>query len=497
MDNSTPFFKAFGPLLFGKPPVNSIEKILAEIASCPTLSQLRATFGAFIPHALLAPTPSGKNSRQRIFSLDVVFWAFLEQVQNPASSCREAVRRLIAFASTKLRGQKQLSISANTAAYCKARARIPIETLDHIHQHLAERMDGNIPTTSLWHGRKVRLVDGTGVSMPDTPSNQERWPQSSSQQSGCGFPLIKLVGLFCMHSGALLRAAYDSIHTHESRLFQRLWDVLEKGDLLVADRGFFSFSAIASLLARSVDSLIRLPENKLRIAIGQHLPKTDTFDVVIEWKRPKTCPKTLAPEEFEQLPASIQVRVVRYRIAIPGWRSQLVTIVTTLLDKAIASGQFAALYARRWQIELHFREIKIHLHMDVLRCMTAEMIERELRMHFIAYNLIRCIMQKAALLHLSDLSQLSFKGTLDTVRQFANAIWTVENKPRLLAALIEQLLLVVACDWIACRPNRVEPRRKKRRPKNYPLLNQPRSQYKETSPVAQIPAAADPKTVLS
>lgn len=476
MRSSTPFFKAFGPLLFGKPPVSALAQAFAKISQCASLAQLRQVFGSFVPQALLAPTSSGDNSRQRIFSLEVVFWSFLDQVQTPNGSCREAVRKVMADTRRKFPREKATPMSPNTAAYCTARAKIPTDTLDQINEHLVERLHRHIPQADLWHGRHVKLVDGTGVSMPDTPANQASWPQSKSQKPGCGFPSLNLVGIFCMLSGALVKAAHGDRHTHETKLFQSLWGALDRGDVLVADRGFFSFSAFAGLLAKGVDALVRLPEKKLRVAIGSQLPKGKSFDVIITWKRPAQPSPAQSPEEFAFLPVSLPVRVVRYTISRRGFRTRSVTLATTLLDAAIPASDLAELYFRRWDIELHFREIKIHLNMDVLRCHSPHMIERELRMHYIAYNLIRCVMQKAALTHDVDIKRISFKGCLDTVRQFANAACGAEDKPRTIAALIEEMLLAIARDPIPSRPGRSEPRARKRRPKNYRLLTRPRHQ---------------------
>jgi len=310
--------------------------------------------------------------------------------------------------------------------------------------------------------------------MPDTDENQARWPQSQNQKPGCGFPVMNLVGIFCLLTGALVKAAYGSRYIHEHTLFRELWGSLNQGDLVVTDRGFFSFFTFAALLARGVDSLMRMPERKLRKAIGSQLPKAANFDVVVSWRRPAHRPFWMSQEAFALLPESIPVRVVRYTVAHRGFRSQSVTLVTTLLDPSISDSEFADLYFRRWGIELHFREIKIHLNMDVLRCLSPRMIERELRMHFIAYNLIRCVMQKAALTHDVDLRRLSFKGCLDTLRQFANASSGAEDKPRTIAALVDDMLRAIARDPNPLRPNRSEPRVRKRRPKNYRLLTKPR-----------------------
>ena len=496
MRHTTPFFRAFGPLLFGKPPVSALAQAFAIFSKSRSLSDLRKAFGSFVPHALLQPQPSGLNSRKRIFSLEVVFWSFFDQVQTPNGSCREAVRKVMAFVRRKLPSDQDLPMSANTSAYCQGRARIPLDVMDKINLHLVERMDNHIPKDQLWHGHRVRLVDGTGISMPDTPENQASWPQSKSQKPGCGFPLMNLVGIFCLHSGALIRAAHGNRFAHETKLFKSLWATLKKGDVLVADRGFCSYGAMAALMARGVHTLMRLPENKIRKAIGSKLPKSDSFDVLISWKRPTQRPRTMTPEEYAALPKTLFVRVVRYKITQKGYRTQSVTLATTLLETSIPAADLAKLYLRRWGIELNFREIKIHLNMDVLRCLTPHLIERELRMHFIAYNAIRCLMQKAALTHHVELKRISFKGCLDTVRQFANATSGAEEKPRTISTMLEEMLLAIAKDLNPRRPGRSEPRVKKRRPKNYRLMTKPRHEMGPL-PHRKVGVENTPKTALS
>jgi len=357
-------------------------------------------------------------------------------------------------------------------------------------------MQNHIPQDQLWHGRRARLVDGTGLSMPDTPENQASWPQSKSQKLGCGFPLMNLTGLFCLHTGALIQAAYRNRFAHETKLFKSLWGALKKGDVLVGDRGFCSYGTIAALMARGVHTLMRLPEHKIRKAIGSKLPKSDIFDVLISWKRPIQRPRTMTPEEFENLPKTLFVRVVRYKIAHKGFRTQSVTLVTTLLESSIPAEDLAKLYLRRWGVEIHFREIKIQLNMDVLRCLTPHMIERELRMHSIAYNALRSIMQKAAITHSVDLNRISFKGCLDTVRQFAHATSGAEEKPKIISAMLDEMLLAIARDLNLHRPGRSEPRVKKRRPKNYRLMTKPRREMGPL-PHRKIGVENDPKPVLS
>lgn len=229
MRNPTPFFHAFRRLLFGKAPRSFHRKLRARLAANPSLGELRETFGSMIPDALLSPETGGSNSRQRLYSSRVTFWAFLAQVLSPESPCREIVRKVQAWWSLS----HVLEMSAATSAYCQARARLCPQVLRRIHEHLAGRLERNVPQDSLWQGRIVKIVDGTNLSMPDTLANQAAWPQPSNQKPGCGFPMMKLVGLFSLASGALLDFATGTLHIHESQLLRTLWDRMSK-------RGMFS-----------------------------------------------------------------------------------------------------------------------------------------------------------------------------------------------------------------------------------------------------------------
>jgi hypothetical protein len=204
MSFATPFFHSFKSLLFGKPPVSSLKKAMASLPKLTSLAQLRQLFGSYFPAALLAQNRFGHNSRQRIFSQEVTFWAFLDQVLTPLGPCREAVRKIMAWHRFENPRGPIGDMSADTSAYCQARLRLPVQTIKDINTHLVARLQTNTPTDTLWHGRRVKLVDGTGISMPDTAANQALYPQSSSQKPGCGFPLMNLVGIFCMSSGAAL-----------------------------------------------------------------------------------------------------------------------------------------------------------------------------------------------------------------------------------------------------------------------------------------------------
>ena len=464
---STPFFSALFPLLFGRPPCRELKNLQARASGSDSISELRKALGQFVPDALLGRhTQSGRN---RLFTPLVTFWAFLSQVLSPQSACRDAVRKAQAWWSLG----RRLPVSTNTSAYCQARSRLSDQTLLAIHRQTAQRLECNVPTDSLWLGRRVKVVDGTTCSMPDTAESQKAYPQPGSQKPGCGFPMMKLVGLFCLASGALLEVVRGTLRVHESQLFRHLWPHLYPGDVLLADRGFCSFFSLSSLQERGVDCLMRLHQRRrVDFRRGKRLGPED---IVLHWTKPAQRPETLNAQEFSALPDSLTVRQIRLHPKIKGFRVRTIVLVTTLLDPiAFPVEVLGELYFQRWSVELHFREIKTLLRLDILRCLSPQMVHKELLLHMIAYNLIRCLMQQAAICHHVDLSRISFKGTLDTLHHFADVIRAAAAKPRRRAQLYSEMLRLIATDQLPIRPLRSELRAKKRRAKNYQLLTKPR-----------------------
>jgi hypothetical protein len=436
---------------------------------------LQQVFGYLVPEALLSRAKAAPTGRDRIFTPVITFWAFLSQVLSKDSSCRAAVLKILAWGQFELPAQKQPS--ADSSAYCRARKRLEDKTLTAINAQLADRLERHVPERSLWHGRHVKIVDGTGLSMPDTAANQAQWPQSKAQKPGCGFPILKLTGIFSLASGALLHWAQGSKHVHESTLLRSLWDCLCPGDILLADRGFCSFLQIANLLHRGVDSVMRL--HQMRSGDLRQGRRLGPADRLITWTKPVKADTHCSAQEFAALPKTLSLRLISYRISTPGFRTRQVLLVTTLLDPLLHPvAALASLYFQRWSVELHFREIKTLLGLDVLRCKKPEMVLKEVRMHQIAYNIVRALMQQAALQYHVDLSLLSFKGALDAMAHFSHAIQAAQGKPRQQKVLLDSLLKTIARDRLPQRPGRVEPRAKKRRPKNYHLLTKPRHRMK-------------------
>ena len=426
----------------------------------------------FLPPGLLSPAGEGPNSRERVYPLRRTFFGFLSQVLNPDCPCREIVRQILAL-GTLAGGAPS---SPGTSAYCQARRRLPWDLLPRLRCALAARADR---ACQLWHGLRVKVIDGTGATLPDTQKNQRAYPQPGGQKPGCGFPLMKIVGVFSWSTGVLLDYAKGNKHQHELALLRRMLDSFKSGDLALADRGFSTYSLMALLWLRHVFSLFRLHHARPKdFRKGKRLGKNDRllrWPKPADWQKPRYLPKAL----WQLLPKELSVRMVRFTLEIPGFRTHSVTLITTLLDPIeFPAAELAQLYARRWRIELWFRDIKTSMGMERLRCLSPKMVHKELEMFFIAYNFIRCLMAEAATLHDAPLDRLSFKGTVDSVRQFAVAIAqarSCKKQNQLLARLLE----ILAQDLVPDRPGRREPRAVKRRPKPYQKLNRPRHLMKE------------------
>ena len=435
-----------------------------------SLVHLDQLFGRFLPPALLAQADEGLNSRERVFSVRRTFFGFLYQVLNPNCPCREVVRQIQALFALHHGG----SVDESTGGYCQARGRLPWDVLPRLRFAAAAHAQ---KARRLWRGLCVKVIDGTTTSLPDTPKNQRAYPQSGAQKPGCGFPMLRLLGVFSLSTGALLDYAKGNKHQHELGLLQRLLHQFTPGDLVLADRGFSTYTLLALLLNRGVQSLFRLHQARpADLRKGKRLGKRDRLFV---WDKPLLRPAYLPRFIWNAIPEQISVRVLRFSLHVPGFRVHSVTLVTTLLDPdEYPAEDLAHLYAERWRIELWFRDIKTSMGMEVLRCRTPRMVHKELEMFFIAYNLIRCLMAEAALRYEVGISGLSFKGTMDCVRQFAAAIAQARSR-KTQKRLLDKLLELIARDQLPERFGRSEPRAVKRRPKPLPLLNRPRDSFKE------------------
>src|SRR4029077_18105791 len=320
----------------------------------------------------------------------------------------------------------------------------------------------------LWCGHHVLVADGSSVTAPDTPANQKAFPQQSVQKPGCGFPIIRLVALLSLATGMLTAWATGSWSQHEIGLLQTLWEHLRPGDVLLADRGFCNWGLLAQCLQRNLHAVFRAKGVRRRdFRRGKRISRHERL---VQWRKPTQRARTVAAQEWALLPAVLTLRLVRCRLAIPGFRTRQVILVTTLLDSAKYPPEaLSRLYFRRWAMELTLRNIKITLQMDQLSCKNPKNLEREIRMHFLVHNLVRRLMLEAARTHRVPLERVSFAGSLAAARRYGEALLQARAK-RQRQYLLDELFAVLAADLVPDRPGRREPRAVKRRPKPYPRL---------------------------
>ena len=430
-------------------------------------STLAGVIGRLIPKDGMIRLRTG-TKRRRVFTPVVTFWNFLAQTLSPGQACRETVQRVQAARGRR----RQSAISSATGAYCRARHKLPIPLLASLWPSMASALDTRTPTTRLWLGLRVAVLDGSTLSMPDTPENQAEWPQPSTQKPGCGFPVMKLLAVFSLASGALHSIAIGSLHNAEHALLQTpsVETALAQFDVALGDRIFGSFVTFWRLMVAGRHGVFRMHQGrKIDWRKGKRIGPNDR---VMTWIKPLKHSWT-GPNP---LPESITVRVLRLTIAAPGFRTRMVVLVTDLLDPIrYPAHALAELYLARWRVELFLRDIKITLGMDILRCLTPSMILRELHMHLIAYNAIRSLMADAADWAPTSLDRISFKGTCDAIRQWApDLAATALAGPSRYAKLLCLFFRTLAGNRVPWRPERSEPRAVKRRPKNYHLLTKSR-----------------------
>jgi hypothetical protein len=412
----------------------------------------------------------------RVYTPLVTLWVFLGQVLSADHSCRNAVARLNAYRAA--RGQR--ACSARTGAYCQARKRLPEAFFSDAARQTGQALDAGADPRWRWKGRRVYVYDGSHASMPDTPANQAAYPQPDTQKPGLGFPLARLAAVFSLACGAVLDLAigrYAGKGQSELGMLRRLWDLFRPGDVVLADRLMCAWTEMVMLKFRGVDSVCRLTSH--RTADFRRGRRLGGGDHVVEWPKPNK-PRSIDRATYDALPESLTVRECRVRVEQAGFRTRSLVVVTTLLDaEAVTAGELAQLYRERWNAELDLRSLKRTLQMDVLRCKTPELVRKEVWAHVLAYNLVRTVMAQAAATHGTGPRSISFKGAVQTVLAFQPLIAQLAGRsPARCREVYERVLAAVAAHRVGNRPDRFEPRLRKRRPKHYAFLRKPRAEVK-------------------
>src|SRR6516225_4460443 len=413
----------------------------------------------------------------RIFSPLVTLWVFLGQVLSADHSCRAAVARLITHRLA--RGQRPCS--GETGAYCQARQRLPEKFFGDVACSVGRALDARAQQRWLWKGRHVYLFDGTTVTMPDTPENQEAYPQVYNQQAGLGFPIARIGAITSLWCGAIVNLGfcrYAGKGQGEVSLLRRLWDVLLPGDVLLADSLISNFTNIFLLQSRGVELVSRLNKahRKADFRRGERLGDDDH---IVHWFKP-TSIRSLDWKTYKALPEYITIRETRIRVTQPGFRTRSFVVVTTLMDAQQTTREdLATLYRARWNNELDLRSIKSTMQMRELRCKTPELVHKEVWTHVLAYNLVRTVMAQAAARHGIAPRTISFTGAMQTLEAFQpllelKAAQDAAGRLRLFHALPD----AIPTHRVGDRPNRYEPRVKKRRRNHYGWLTKPRAEMK-------------------
>ena len=401
-----------------------------------------------------------------IYTPLVTLWVFLSQVLSADHSCRAAVARLIAHRVS----QGQSPCSPETSAYCQARKRLPEKFFSTVASLVGHALDAKVESKWLWKGRRVYMFDGTIISMPDTPANLKAYPNTYNQKPGLGFPIARIGAIMSLSCGAILNVGfcrYAGKGQGEVSLLRRLWDIFHPGDVLLTDCLLSTWTELVMLKQRGVDSVTRL-NRATRKADFRRVKRLGKDDHIVRWSKPRK-PRSIDCQTYNSLPEYLEVRELRIWVEQPGFRTRSLIVVTTLLDPIeFTKRDLAQIFRARWNQELDLRSIKITMQMEVLRCKTPELVRKEVWTHMLAYNLIRTIVAQAASRHCLDPRSISFKGAIQTLEAFQPVIAFHGQRTSVdRLNVYKQLLDAIAVHQVADRPDRFEPRLRKRRPKHY------------------------------
>lgn len=406
-----------------------------------------------------------------VFSTPVVLWAFLAQVlrDGKGAACAAAVADIAIYMNQTGRPAP----SGDTGDYCRARAKLDPAALRTLVGQAARQLEREAPDDWLWEGRHAKLVDGFTFTMPDTDDNQAVFPQQKTQEPGVGLPIARACAVLSLSTAAIHDIAigpYEGKETGETALLRTMLDSFEPGDVAVFDRYYGSYLMLAQLQLRGVDVCTRLHQRRAHdVRHGQRLGH---HDHLMTWQRPDR-PAWMPEDVYAQIPETLTLRILEFDVTVEGRRTETIIVVTTLTDpEAYPKEVIAALYGYRWHAELDIRVIKQTLGLDHARCKTPEMVERELWVTMLAYNLIRKVIATAAAVHDKQPRRLGFTLACQTILSSWMLLST--GACRDVAELARSTLKQIAANEVAKRPGRIEPRVLKRRRHRYPLMTRPR-----------------------
>jgi hypothetical protein len=411
-----------------------------------------------------------------------VGYTWRERLLTPWTTCALFLLQILHgnTACTHLPHLSGLEFSAS--AYCQARARLPLEVLRRLVGTLVAAFRGAAAAgEELWQGHRLWIADGSSFSMPDTSALQRHFGQPGAQRAGCGFPVASILALFQASTGLLTQVLARPLRVHDLSGMEHLHGQMQAGDVLLGDTGLSSYAHLALLGLRGVYGLFPVHQRQIvsfragrrharqyakRQRAGKptsvFVEKLSRYDQWVDYVKPRQRPRWMTREAYAALPETLRVREFRFWTKRRGYRTRRLTIVTTLLDpRRYPLRELTQLYAQRWQVETDLKHLKITLGMDVLHTQTVEGVCKELTMFVLAYNLVRMAMLEAAQRRGVPVDRISF---VDALRWLLSD----EHLPALGRLVVNP-----------CRTGRFEPRVKKRRPKEYDLMNRPRKELRK------------------
>ena len=410
-----------------------------------------------------------------IFSTEIVLWAFLAQTLRDGKgvACSAAVADIVTY----MLQTGQRSPSGDTGDYCRARAKLSLAALRRLVRESSRQLEGDVAPSWLWKGLHAKLVDGFTFTLPDTPANQQEFPQLGVQSPGIGFPIARACAVLSLATACVCDVAigpYAGKETGENALLRGMLETFEENEVVVFDRYYCSFMMLALLSLRGIHVCAR--QHQLRPTDFRRGRRLGPDDHLITWHRPQR-PKWMSPEQYDQIPETLTLRELQFNVTVPGHRVETLIVVTTLTDpQAYCKEDMAELYGFRWNVELDILQIKQTLHLDHVRCKTPEMVRRELWVTLLAYNLIRKVIATAAAVHEKLPRHLGF--TLACQSLLASWMLLSTGSCRDARAMYNMMLAHMAANEVADRPGRIEPRVLKRRRERYPLMKRPREQLR-------------------
>jgi hypothetical protein len=453
----------------------SIRKFRASVIR-DSLSGYSVLFADVLPRSFF--TAIDPTRRQRSFGHVPVFWAWMAQILEGNASCQRGLSLLQAW----YQACKLPVPQSGTSGYCQGRLRLTTDFLAAIHERILEVLMRRRRNSDLWHGLQLKAIDGSSLQLSDTPANQEAYRQPSRQKTGCGFPVMGISGILNLSHGGWEAIECSDYREHDARVAQRMTAHIGEGDLLLADRAYCSYQLIATLQQHGAHALMRLHQARHRALDWRQGRRLSRIARLVTWQKPPKRPKgsELNQQEWDALPEEMEVRMIKMGFEDRSGRRREMIVVTTLLDNdQYDDNELSELYARRWDIELKLRDLKTTLGLEMLAVRTPEMARKTVLMMMIANNLIRTVMQQAAIEAGQPVWQMSFKGTIDLTLASHQSFRPLAQSPGLARERRRQFIEICATKMLNIRPYRLEPRAVKRRPKSHSYLTKPRAIFRE------------------